>query len=321
MTLQSKGSVKDLYKNNDSFYFQFSDRYSIFDWGEMPDSVPKKGAALAVISACFFEHLKRNSVKTHFLGCVDKEFEIQTSMSSKVTGFKFSPAKVLRPIFSKSGAVHYPDLAGDHFIPLEVIFRFGVPEGSSATQYHEVGTRFQSPMIEFTTKLEKQDRKLSEAEAQKISGLSERNFIQLKAQTVEVAKLVQTLLAQLQIELWDGKFEFALLNEEIVLVDSIGPDELRIDFQNTPVSKEILRKWYRSSGWYADLVSAKKQFGSDWKSRVQTQPQRLSQEQISCVSEMYKALANELCEVTSAPQVFKPTGSLFQWIDKYRSVL
>lgn len=38
------GSVKDVYgvAGKDPFVFQFSDRYSIFDWGEMPDAIPGK---------------------------------------------------------------------------------------------------------------------------------------------------------------------------------------------------------------------------------------------------------------------------------------
>jgi len=31
--------------------FHFSDRYSVFDWGEMPDHIPSKGAALCLMGA------------------------------------------------------------------------------------------------------------------------------------------------------------------------------------------------------------------------------------------------------------------------------
>jgi len=36
-------------------HFVFSDRYSVFDWGEMPDLIGYKGQALAVMGAYFFE--------------------------------------------------------------------------------------------------------------------------------------------------------------------------------------------------------------------------------------------------------------------------
>ena len=39
--------------------FDYSEAYSVFDWGRMPDLLPKKGAALALIAADWFEKLER----------------------------------------------------------------------------------------------------------------------------------------------------------------------------------------------------------------------------------------------------------------------
>ena len=33
--------------------FHFSDRYSVFDWGEMPDHIDGKGAALCLMGSLF----------------------------------------------------------------------------------------------------------------------------------------------------------------------------------------------------------------------------------------------------------------------------
>ena len=59
------GSVKDLkvikpaeQNSLGVAHFHFSDRYSVFDWGEMPDLITKKGQALCVIGAYFFEKLE-----------------------------------------------------------------------------------------------------------------------------------------------------------------------------------------------------------------------------------------------------------------------
>ena len=48
--------------------FNFSDRYSVFDWGEMPDHIPHKGEALCLITAYFFEKLEEKGIKTHYRG-------------------------------------------------------------------------------------------------------------------------------------------------------------------------------------------------------------------------------------------------------------
>jgi len=69
------GSVKDLMiikkpegDKGGRGQFLFSDRYSVFNWGEMPEHIPGKGASLCLTSAYFFEKLEKMGVKTHYLG-------------------------------------------------------------------------------------------------------------------------------------------------------------------------------------------------------------------------------------------------------------
>ena len=72
------GSVKDLeilkQATPDEFgrgRFIFSDRYSVFDWGEMPDHIDHKGAAIALLGAYFFERLEEEGIPTHYEGLVE----------------------------------------------------------------------------------------------------------------------------------------------------------------------------------------------------------------------------------------------------------
>ena len=68
---------------------------------------------------------------------------------------------------------------------------------------------FDKIIIEFYTKLEPLDRKLKPEEAQKISGLTDLEFLNL----IETSKILAATLYQEFQEtdfiLWDGKFEFA----------------------------------------------------------------------------------------------------------------
>ena len=71
------GSVKDLeviQKPTEASMgvgrFHFSDRYSVFDWGEMPDQIDAKGAALCLMGAYCFEKLEDAGIKTHYKGLV-----------------------------------------------------------------------------------------------------------------------------------------------------------------------------------------------------------------------------------------------------------
>ena len=80
-------------------------------------------------------------------------------------------------------------------MPLEVIFRWGMPSGSSLKKRinnesycNELGlttpvlenTLWDTPVIEFSTKLENVDRIISYDEAKKIAGLSDDEFNELK---------------------------------------------------------------------------------------------------------------------------------------------
>jgi phosphoribosylaminoimidazole-succinocarboxamide synthase len=61
LALSYEGSVKHVWEASDepeSLWFEFSDDYSVFDWGKMPDKIDHKGRALALIGAFFFEQLK-----------------------------------------------------------------------------------------------------------------------------------------------------------------------------------------------------------------------------------------------------------------------
>ncbi len=59
-----RGSVKDLLgpvslpNGISALVFEYSDAYSVFDWGRMPDLLPRKGEALAVLAADFFEKME-----------------------------------------------------------------------------------------------------------------------------------------------------------------------------------------------------------------------------------------------------------------------
>lgn len=48
------GSVKDIYQKDDTLIFHFTNRYSIYDWGQMPDLIEQKGEALATTARLIY---------------------------------------------------------------------------------------------------------------------------------------------------------------------------------------------------------------------------------------------------------------------------
>ena len=319
LKLVYEGSVKRVFApSNDAqhLWFQFTDDYSVFDWGKMPDTLHNKGLALTLLGAFFFEQLEKRGIRTHFKRLVTED------------GIKYLEvlkADVFRPqqisVFGQAVYAYpiIPASSRTRLIPLEVVFRFGLPAGSSLrarlekdpTYLRQLGLeempgddgKFPRPVIEFFTKLEPKDRLLSVSEALSISGLRPEQFHRLCQQTVTAAGAVKDIFEAKGIELWDGKFEFIIDADEILLADSIGPDELRLLYKGVHLSKEIIREHYRDTAWEKALKKAQdiaKQKGrEDWKeiciNDLKQQPQPLPAEFKDKIDHLYGALTNHVC--------------------------
>jgi len=315
--LLHSGSVKDIYSYSDNeLLFRFSDRYSIFDWGTMPDLIQGKGEALAKMGAFFFEELQALGYKTHYLG---------KGPSSK-------DLRVTRVFVPKNNPELYETKPVNTLIPLEVIFRLGVPKGSSlirrltndeswvqagySRRYSE-DEFFDRMHLDYTTKLEPLDRPLSHEEARKLACMSDSEWAKLEQTTQGIAEYLKNRFASLDLTLWDGKFEFAFgPNREIVLVDSIGIDELRLTYQNKPYSKEILRQHYITSDWYRDLVKAKAldsvNFRALCREQYRSEPVPLSPEKQKAISMLYVCLAELLVHPEKKATLQLEISSAFQ---------
>lgn len=295
--------------------FQFSDRYSVFDWGEMPDHIPDKGAALCLISAYFFEKFAEKGLKTHYLG-LEEDGEIKTVNTVKrpVSRMHVKLFRVIMPVETTGGYdyTRFKEIKSNILIPLEIIYRFSLPEGSSVfrrlksgqlkpsdlglTDFPAPGTVLSKPFIDFSTKLEPYDRYLSREEALEISGLSRDKFNQLVDMSIEAALLIKEKYDSIGLVNDDGKFEFALDEEgEPVIIDAAGtPDECRISYNGVKLSKELARYFYRDTPWHREAEQAKKLYGADWREHVTSSPHRLSGDQIEVLASIYRTIANEI---------------------------
>lgn len=315
-----EGSVKNVRGKEGvaPYIFEFSDRYSIFDWGQMPDQLSGKGESLAFLAWFFFDflgkkenwvnwqapakfadsatlkQLRERGVPHHAIGLVGgdlKSMPLDRELVSPTRLLAVNPVNVIDPDSEvKDGKLvwdysAYAKKPVNALVPLEVIFRFGVPEGSSLLKRTgdlaycndiglaaapKSGDRFDLPVIELSTKLENKDRYISYSEAKEIAGLSDAEFTNLIELTSLIALRLKDCFADIGIELWDGKFEYAFGSDRaFTLVDSIGPDELRLIASGVHLSKETLRAAYRGSAWLAALEKAKtlgdERGVKDWK--------------------------------------------------------
>ena len=333
-SLLYQGSVKNLLASKEDILFEFSDRYSLFDWGEMPDHLEQKGEALAMMGALFFAEMDKHEIPHHFISLSDKNGK---QLDWTPTSFlKVKKVSVVRPPKLVSGYDYsfYKTCPQEGLVPLEVMFRFGAGSGSSLTkrvqqnpnllsQWNlnklEEGKLWDLPLIDFSTKLEKGDRYLTHTEAQELAGLNTTEFLKLVDLTTRVALVLRNTFNDMGLELWDGKLEWAFMpgeNRSFMLVDSIGLDELRLQKNGKSLSKEFLREYYRSTLWFNHLSSAKvlaEKTGQDFKELCKDQPPHLAPFQKDLATSLYLSFTNDLAMRVIGKTIFDKKFSLKNW--------
>jgi phosphoribosylaminoimidazole-succinocarboxamide synthase len=304
--------------------FHFSDRYSVFDWGEMPDHIDGKGEALCLMGAYCFEWLESKGVKTHYRGLVNKNGEVVTfeDLKAPTSTMEVNLVNVYKPeardvngkdVYDYSR--YTPNLI-NCLIPLEVIYRNGLPEGSSVfkrlkqgkitlqdlglNHHPRPGERFTKPIFDVSTKLEEKDRYLTWDEAEKIAGLTTQEVAEVKTVLSKVNNAINRIATHAALVNEDGKIELAFNTErQLMVVDVVGTlDECRFTYGGVHVSKEVARQFYKKTSWYGDVEEAKKtaetQGVKDWKALCKSQPPKLDEKLKNIISGMYMAAANEL---------------------------
>lgn len=264
MKMITKGKVKEVYEvDGRELEFRFTDQISVFD-KIIPSSIPRKGETLNKTSVFWFEKLRELGVKTHYIS---------------------SPAANVMRV-KRVNVIHdYDKMTGDtrnFLIPLEVICRHyiagslndkilrgeitGEMLGFEPGHTPKYGEKLPKPMIEFTTKLEPVDRKLTEEEALEISGLSIEELSKIKDIVLLIDKIIAEVAAANNLIHVDGKKEFGMdENRNIMLLDTFGTlDEDRWwdmdkwqEGKINELSKEFVRMHYRNTGYFAELEDAR----------------------------------------------------------------
>lgn len=229
--------------------FEYTDNYTVFHYGRMPDLIPGKGEAICRMASFNFAMLEAAGVRTHFRRFIAPnriEFDLARG-----------PALDAGPLT--------PD-ARSYLIPVQVLFRNELPQGSSVhcrlaarsltpaeVGLHgipAVGEKLRHPLIEYATMLEDVNRFIGAPQAQRLAGLSDEQFQAMRADTVRVNEVLTGHARELGLSHCDGKVEFLVSsNARIVLADSPGtPDESRLMLNGVHCGKQVIRNWYVENG-------------------------------------------------------------------------
>jgi phosphoribosylaminoimidazole-succinocarboxamide synthase len=250
LKLLASGKVRDIYElDARRLLFVTTDRVSAFDV-VMREGIPNKGQVLTAISVWWFERTK-DIVQNHLESArVEDVPGLSPAWREKLAGRvmivrKAQPTSVewvVRGYIAGSGWKEYQKAGTVCGIPL--------PKGLAQS------AKLPKPILTPTTKEDKHDLPLTPAEARERVGAAIFDPAE-KAALALFARGTQEL-EKLGILLCDTKFEFGLLDGELLLIDEVlTPDSSRFwnraDWKTgiSPPSydKQILRDWLEAQPW------------------------------------------------------------------------
>lgn len=245
-----RGKVRDLYDLGDKLVLVATDRISAFDWVN-PVGIPDKGKMLTQISLFWFEQMA-GIVKNHLISAdladFPKAFQEQAEMfegrSMLVKKCEIFPVEfIVRGYLAGSGWKEYKQSGTVCQIPLPA----GLVESS----------KLQEPLYTPSTKAESgHDINISPEEAAKIIGKEWNDKAEAAAKTVYSRG--RDIAAERGIILCDTKFEFGVLNGELVLADEVlTPDSSRFwpadqyepGHGQPSYDKQFVRDYLESTDW------------------------------------------------------------------------
>jgi len=237
MKLIRKGKVKDVYDLADGrILFHFSDRISAFDV-KMNTLIPRKGEVLCKFADYWFNIL---GTRHHMLALEDKDKIIAKNtdiipLECVVRGYFYGSLLERH----RNGQLRRCTLPDD-FRPI-------------------MAAKLIEPIFDPTTKSEEHDIPVSENEAISTDILSRQEFDYLKETSISLYNKMNSIAERAGFIIADVKFEFGRdrNNGDILLADSLGPDEYRLwrssDYQPGKVQesydKQLLRDWLIKIGF------------------------------------------------------------------------
>jgi phosphoribosylaminoimidazole-succinocarboxamide synthase len=244
LKLIKKGKVKDIYETNDNtLIFSFSDRISAFDV-ILNDEIPYKGKILCDFALFWFKILKG---KNHLRRRID---------TNKIEVAKLN----MIPIECVVRSYLYGSLYSRY---LKDTMDIPGTEEYFADKNLQLASKLPGLVFDPTTKSDQHDIPLTETEIIKDKIVSQTELIQIKELSLELFTQVNTTVSASGFILSDIKFEFGKdpITGEIMLGDSIGPDEFRIwnkdDYQVGQIQdsydKQILRDWLQEIGFRQEV--------------------------------------------------------------------
>jgi phosphoribosylaminoimidazole-succinocarboxamide synthase len=234
-----RGKVKDIYDlGNGRLLFLFTDRISAYDI-VLPTEIPRKGEVLCKLAAFWFDHLK---VPNHMIEMTGKN-------KMMVRQLKMIPVEcVVRGYLY--GSLYDRMLKGEVRLPVQPVMAQKLPQ----------------PTFDPTTKSDVKDEPITMEQILDEGWLSDDQLQELRTRSLNIYRAMSERAEGAGFILADLKLEFGFDEDEnIILADSIGPDEFRLwpteryrpgQVQQS-YDKQPVRDWLSKIGYKKTLDKAR----------------------------------------------------------------
>jgi len=251
LSLVRQGKVRDIFDTGESLLMVTTDRLSAFDV-VLPDIIPDKGKVLSQISVFWFKQME-NIVKNHIITTNVNDYPGEFKQHSDVLAKRSMLVKKADPL------------------PIECIVR-GYITGSGWSSYQKEGhvcgiklpkglkesDKLEHPLFTPSTKAEVGDHDINISFDEAVKIIGPKKAEELKKLSLEIYKTGAEYALSKGIIIADTKFEFGLLDGQIILIDEIlTPDSSRFwplsDYESgrsqNSFDKQYVRDWLIDSGW------------------------------------------------------------------------
>ncbi len=251
LSLVRQGKVRDIFDAGDSLLMVTTDRLSAFDV-VLPNLIPDKGKVLNQISVFWFKKME-TIVKNHIISTDTAEYPEEFKQYTESLEKRSMLVKKAEPM------------------PVECIVR-GYITGSGWSSYQKEGhvcginltkglkesDKLVEPLYTPSTKAEVGDHDINISFEETVNLIGSEKAEKLKSISLELYKKGAEYALSKGIIIADTKFEFGLLDGEIILIDEIlTPDSSRFwplnDYEpgrgQNSFDKQYVRDWLINSGW------------------------------------------------------------------------
>ncbi len=251
LSLVRQGKVRDIFDTGDALLMVTTDRLSAFDV-VLPDIIPDKGKVLNQISVFWFklmESIVGNHIITTDVEKYPEEFKPHKAALDKRSMLvkkaePFSVECIVRGYITGSGWSSY--VKEGHVCGIQL------PKGLKESD------RLETPLFTPSTKADVGDHDINISFEETINIVGQEKAEKLRDLSLSLYNKGAEYALSKGIIIADTKFEFGLLDGEIILIDEIlTPDSSRFwpldDYEpgrgQNSFDKQFVRDWLIESGW------------------------------------------------------------------------